>query len=254
MSIARTWFGQRCHRNTSGIEYVGIPCLLIDIEDHGAAGIGVVSGKRPAGGQTPDEPAIDGAEEKFPGLSLGTGTWNIVEKPADLACTETGIDLQARTLFNQLLHTRLLAPLATQFSATGILPNQCMIDWLTRQLVPSYDGLSLVGDGEGIVVGIEITAFEQPTDGLDGVGINLLGIMFHPSGLRIILLVSHRGAREQLALLVKEKRLGSRCALVNSNDIFHNLSNLSEPFLTLQNLLCSLIDAFVVESIVVEDL
>ena len=157
-------------------------------------------------------------------------------------------------MFNQLLHARLLAPLAAQLGATGILPNQRMIDRLASQLVPGNDGLSLIGDSEGIVVGIEIAAFEQLTDGLDGVGINLLGIMFHPSGLRIILLVSHRGAREQLALLIEEKRLGSRCALVNSNDIFHNLSNLSEPFLTLQNLLCSLIDAFVVESIVVEDL
>ena len=108
-----------------------------------------------------------------------------------------------------------------------------MIDRLASQLVPGNDGLSLIGDSEGIVVGIEIAAFEQLTDGLDGVGINLLGIMFHPSSLRIILLVSHRGTREQLALLVEEKRLGSRCALVNSNDIFHNLSNLSEPFLTL---------------------
>ena len=112
MSIARTRFGQRCHRNTGGLEYVGIPCLLIDIEDHGAAGIGVVGGKRPAGGQTPDEPAIDGAEEKFPGLSLGTCIWNIVEKPADLTCTETGINLQACALLNQLFHARLLAPLA----------------------------------------------------------------------------------------------------------------------------------------------
>ena len=112
MSIARTRFGQCCHRNTGGLEYVGIPCLLIDIEDHGAAGIGVVGGKRPAGGQTPDEPAVDGADEEFPGLSLGTGIWNIVEKPADLTCTETGINLQACALLNQLFHTRLLAPLA----------------------------------------------------------------------------------------------------------------------------------------------
>ena len=110
-----------------------------------------------------------------------------------------------------------------------------MIDGLACLLVPSDDGLTLVGDGEGIVVGIEITAFEQLSDGLDCVGINLLSIMFHPSGFRIILLMSHRRACEQLALLVEKQRLGSRCALVYSNDVFHKLSNLSN-FSNLSNL------------------
>ena len=77
------------------------------------------------------------------------------------------------------------------------------MDGLSGQAVPYHHRLTLIGNGQRkrlTVGGLE----RQLTDGLHHIVVNLLSIVLHPSGLRIILLMRYVGTIYQMALLVPE--------------------------------------------------
>ena len=220
--IAGTRFGKHRSRNAGCLEQLVVPHQPVDIEDHGATRVGIIGRKRLSPCQFPHQPAIDGSNQEFASICLGTRAWNVVENPANLACAKVGVNLEACMLLDELLHAWHLAPLTAKLSAARILPHKGMADWSTCLLVPCHDGLTLIGNRQRIVVGIQFPTFEQQADGPNRVPIDFFRIVLHPSCLRVILLVCHRRTRQEPALFVEEQRLGSRCALVNRNDVFHN--------------------------------
>ena len=70
---------------------------VVDVEQHRAAGVGVVGDVDLAAGQPPDQEGVDGAEEQLAALRPVAGALDVVEQPFDLRAGEVGVDHQARS-------------------------------------------------------------------------------------------------------------------------------------------------------------
>ncbi len=73
--------------------------------------------------------------------------------------------------------------------------------------VPDYDGLPLVGYGDGIGVSLLPAFFYNGADGLQGVRVDFFGVMLDPALFRVILLMRKAGLRQDMALRVEEEGL-----------------------------------------------
>lgn len=69
--------------DSQSLQNAFIPGKSVDIEEHGAGGIGVIRHMGPAAGQFPDEPCIHRAEEQPPFFRLLSGTLHIFQDPQD---------------------------------------------------------------------------------------------------------------------------------------------------------------------------
>ena len=122
-----------------------VPAEAVDVEEHGAAGVGVVGDVD--AGETPDEPAFHRAEEDLAPLGAAADAGDVVQDPADLAAGEIGVDQQAGGGADALLQTPVLQLLA-QLRRPAALPDDGVIDGLARGLVPEDGGLPLVGHAD----------------------------------------------------------------------------------------------------------
>jgi hypothetical protein len=75
-----------------------IPLHRMDIEEHGAAGIGIVRHMDTALRQIPDQPAVDIAKAEFPVFGARARTFRMVEDPLDLTCGKIGIRNESRLI------------------------------------------------------------------------------------------------------------------------------------------------------------
>ena len=71
------------------VGHLSIPGQRGDVEQHGAAGVGVVGGVTP--GQPVKEPGIDGAKGEMTSTGILPGTGNILQYPGRLTRREKGI-------------------------------------------------------------------------------------------------------------------------------------------------------------------
>ena len=81
--IAGFHLGHHGAGNVEQAEQLVVPLHGVDVEEHGARGVGGVGGMDTAAGELPDEPCVDGAHQQLAVLGSLTGTRGVVEQPFD---------------------------------------------------------------------------------------------------------------------------------------------------------------------------
>ena len=139
---------QHAARDVQDAEDVVIPRQGVDVEHHGAAGVGVIGHMGAAAGQLPDQPGLHRAKQQLPGLGPRPHAGHVVQDPFQLGGREVCVDDQAR-----FLPERLGQPFGFQLVAQGAgaaaLPDDGMADRFPRLPIPDDGGLPLVGDADG---------------------------------------------------------------------------------------------------------
>ena len=164
-----------------------VPLEGVDVEHHGAAGVGVIRHMDLAAGQLPDEPRLHRSEQQLPRLRLLPGTGHIVQDPFQLGGREIGVDDQTR-LFPEFLGQPPGLQLIAVGAGAAALPDDGMVNGLPRVPVPHDGGLALVGDANRRDVrcaGTYLIHGGKRHAQLGGP--DLVGIVLHPAGFREIL-------------------------------------------------------------------
>ena len=207
--------GQGAAGDAQLLEQGVVPAQLVDVEQHGAGGVGVVGDVLPR--QPPDEPRLHRAEQQLPPFRPLPGAGDVIQDPADLGAGEIGVDEQSRGGDDALLQSLPLQLLA-QLRRPTALPDDGVIHRLAGGLIPNNGGLPLVGDADA-----GDAALRQPPDGLrrrqtlrvpDG-----HGVVLHPARLRIDLGKGVLGLGGDLPRPVKYDGTGAGSPLIQCQNI-----------------------------------
>ena len=215
---------QQGHRDVQGGAQVGVPPEIMDVEQHGPGGVGVVRHVGRPAGEVPDEPAVHRAGAQLPPLRPLPGAGDVVQQPADLGAGEVGVDEQARPLRHQRPQALLL-----QFVAEGggaaALPDDGVVDRLSRGPVPEDGGLPLVGDADGgDPLGVDVGGAHGLRQGPLLRGPDVQRVVLHPAGLGVDLAEGVLGPGDDLPRLVEQNGPGTGGALVQGDDVWTHRS------------------------------
>src|SRR5476649_444016 len=146
----RRRFDLRQHfaRHVENLQHLRIPLQGVDVEEHGARGVGVIGNVGFAAGKFPDQPAVDGAEQQLAVARTLTAAFDVVEDPLQLGAGEVRVGDQAGGVADVLLVAITLELLA-DLGAASALPNDRVVDRTASDLVPDHGGFTLVGDTDG---------------------------------------------------------------------------------------------------------
>ena len=214
-------FGQHGTRDAQHGQDVFVPCQLVDVEKHGARGIGVVGHMHAALGHVPDQPGVDGPEQQLPLLRLFTGAGHIVQDPLDLGAGEIGVQQQAGIFPHVFLKAFVLAQFVADLRGAAALPDDGVVHGLARILLPDHRGLALVGDADGGHL-VRRDAHTGQGFGQRGTlgGPDLAGIMLHPARTGIDLGKFALHHSHDIDVLIQHDGAGAGGTLVQGDDIF----------------------------------
>ena len=82
-----------------------VPLHGMDIEQHGARGIGIVCGMNLSACELPHEPRINGSHQQLAFVCCFAGTVYVVKQPLDTCCREIGVNKQTALLEHTLAIT-----------------------------------------------------------------------------------------------------------------------------------------------------
>ena len=191
--------GQHAHGDAQHAAQLRVPTELVDIEQHGAAGVGIVGDV--GAGQLPDKPRLHRAEQQLALLRLLPCAGNVVQYPTDLGGGEIGVDQKAGGGLDAFAETTALQLLA-QLRRAAALPHDGVVDRHAGIFVPDDGGLPLVGDAD--------TGNGPGGQARDGVCRRLRlcvpdlhGVVLHPARLRVMLGEGILAPAHDLALPVK---------------------------------------------------
>ena len=119
--IAGAHLGQHRAGDAEEAQQVVVPLHGVDVEEHGARGVGAVGGVHAPAGELPDEPGVDGAHEQVAALGCCPCSGGVVEQPCHAGGCEVGVDEQSGTLHDQGAAAVSFQALA-QFAPAGVLP------------------------------------------------------------------------------------------------------------------------------------
>ena len=125
-----------------------VPLQRVNVEQHGAGGVGHVGDMDFAAGELPDQPAVYGAEAQFAGLGLFAGAGHVVQDPFDLGAREVGVNDETR-LFANLVYQAAALELVAEGRCAPVLPYDGIVHGGARFGVPYNGGFPLVGNADG---------------------------------------------------------------------------------------------------------
>jgi hypothetical protein len=194
------------------------PVQLVQVHQHGTAGVGDVSHVRPtacSAGEVPDDPGVNVAEDGIAALGRFAYTCNVVENPLHFGTGEVGGQGEA-DLFAEPVLADVAFKLFTDFVGAGVLPDDGVVEWFAGIFVPNDGGFALIGDtNSNDVGGGEVAFLHRAFDDVLGARPNFHGIMFHPAWFGIDLFVFQLVAADRLASVVEDHAAGTGCTLVN---------------------------------------
>ena len=181
------YLGKHRARHAQQLQQLVVPFAGVDVEQQRARGVGGVGGVHLAGGEPPQQIAIDGAEHQLAAFGAGARAGHVIEDPGDLGAGEIGIDDQAG-----LGGDRRLVAFALQSGAdirgAAVLPDDGAVHRLAGGAVPHHGGLALVGDADrGDVFRFQPGLFQRVAAHHDGRGPDVLRLMLDPAGRRKML-------------------------------------------------------------------
>ena len=118
---------------------------MFQIHQQGAAGIAHVCGMDCSATELPQEPAVYRSKTE---ITLGRGTacsGLVIEKPADFARAEIGVEHQAG-LGSPARFKAACLPLLTEIGGAAVLPNQSRAAGAAIASFPERGGFTLIGD------------------------------------------------------------------------------------------------------------
>ncbi len=176
----------------------------MDVEEHGARGVGVVGDVHLATGKFPDQPAVDGAEQQFTLARTLTAAFDVVEDPLELGAGEVRVGNQAGGVADVLLVTIALELLA-DFGAAAALPDDRVVDRAAGGLVPDHGGFALVGDADGRDLVVMQAGLRQGLDHHGALGgEDFHRVMLDPTGLRVMLCEFALGGADHVRVTVEK--------------------------------------------------
>jgi hypothetical protein len=199
---------------------LGVPAQVLDVEQHGAGGVGIVGDVHLAAGEVPDQPGVDVAEQQFALLGPLPGAFDVVEDPLDLGAGEVGVHHQAGVLLDVALESPRLQVVADGGRAPA-LPDDGVVDRLAGGLVPDDGGFPLVGDADGgHFLGADAHGLKNLAGHAHLAAPDFHGVMLDPAGLGVDLGEFLLGHADALARLVEQDGAGTGGALVQGENIF----------------------------------
>ena len=131
--------------NIKEFQKLRIPFLVVDVEQHRAAGIGGVCAMLSTAGQSPQQKAVDGTERELPALRPLPYSGDIFQNPANLGGRKIGINQQTGLAVDPGFEAFAFQGLAIG-GRSPILPDNGVVDGLSGFAIPDHGGLALVGD------------------------------------------------------------------------------------------------------------
>ena len=218
-------FRQHLCRNFEIAQDAFFPLRCSKVHQLSAAGVGHISDMQSAAWAArkfPDQKAVDGSAENLSGFGLLVNAGHIVKDPANFQSAEITRKRQARLCAIPILPSQL-RELRNIIGHARVLPDDRVVDWFPRLLVPDDGGFALIRNADCSKIrrlksrSAHRTgnhAFSSPPD--------FLRIMFNPTRLWIDLLVFLLGDTDDLARTVEDDEARTGCALINgSNVIWH---------------------------------
>ena len=200
-----------------------VPAKGVDVEQHGAGGVGIVRHMGFAAGELPDEPGLHGAEQQLAPLRPRPDARHILQNPAQLGAGKIGVDDQTG-LAPEFLHQSFFLQLVAIRTGAAALPDDGAAHRLAGFSVPDDGGLPLVGDADGgNVGGGRPDVRHSPLGDLYLGRPDLVGVMLHPAGLGEILGKFLLGDGTHFPLLVKKNAAVGRGAGIQRHDVFCHL-------------------------------
>lgn len=145
-------------------------------------------------------------------------TLDVVQQPAGLRTGEVRGQRQAGLAAEAVL-ADVAAELTAEGVGAGVLPDDGVVDGLTRVLVPEQRGLALVGDADGLdVLAGDAGLLDGPGDDLLDVRPDLGGVVLDPARLREDLLVLLLVDGDDASVAVEDDAAAGGGALVDGGD------------------------------------
>ena len=161
----------------------------------------------------------------------------IFKQPADFSCGKVRGELQPCFFPYLSRHAADFFSLA-DLRRPRALPYNGVIGRLSGFPLPHDAGFPLVADANSRhLVGVYLCYSKNVFNHLNGILINFLPVVGNPALTVHNLFMRQIRPHTQLALFIKKKRLGSLCALVDTDNIFSGMT----PCIILYIMLCSLL-------------
>ena len=216
---------QEALRNVQQLKQSLVPAQLMDIEEHRAAGIGVIGHVDTAARQLPDEPCVDGSEQQLAALGAFARTGDVVEQPLYFAAGEVRVRHKSG-LFADHVAVAFGNKLVDDGRGAAALPDDGVCNRLAGGLVPDDGGLALVCDADGgNVRRRHAELIHRGAGDLQRRIPDLCGVVFHPARLREYLPELLLYARADIACVVKKDAAGAGSALIESHNILHSFNS-----------------------------
>ena len=216
------WLRQQAHGNFQGPAQLRVPLQGVDVEQHGAAGVGVVRHVGSAPGKVPDEPAVHRSGAQLSPLRLLADAGHMVHDPFQLRTGKIGVNEQSRLFRHRFPQALRLQPVA-DLRRPAALPHDGVVYRATRPPVPQNGRFPLVGDADARDgLGVDVGGVHRLRQGPGGSGPDLHGIVLHPARLGEDLPEGILGLGHDLPPAVEQNGPGGGGPLVQRRDIsFH---------------------------------
>ncbi|MNH06927.1 hypothetical protein D3C79_663070 [compost metagenome] len=212
-------FGQHLPRDVQHLEHLLVPLKGVDVEEHGARGVGVVGDVHLAAGEFPDQPAVDGTEQQIAALGALTSAFDIVEDPLELGAGEVRVGDQAGGFADVVLQAVTLE-LFADLGAAPALPDDGVVHRTTGFLVPHHGGFTLVGDTDGGYLVVAQACLGQGFDhGRALGGEDFHRVVLDPAGLWVMLCEFALRGANHVGITVENDGPRTGRALVQGNDV-----------------------------------
>ena len=193
----------------------------MDVEQQRARGIGGVGGMHCAAGQSPEQIAIDRAEQKFAAFGTRAGTRNEIQNPGDLGAGKIRIDDQAGLRRNHRLMAFGRKPRA-HLGGAAVLPDDGAMHGAAGDAIPHHRGLALVGDADGGDVARGKTGNPHRfAAGRKRRRPDVVGLVLDPARGREMLREFQLRLRRDRHVIAKDDRARRRGALIDGENIRH---------------------------------
>ena len=207
-------------RYSKGAQQLRVPVKSPQTHQLSAAGVGRVRNVQAR--QVPKQEGIDIAEHNLARFGLLARARDMVQQPADLQRAEVGRQRQPGR-GAEPVRSALAREFGDVVSHARILPDQRIGQGPPGLAIPQHGGLALVGDTQRRkVAGPQAALPHCLGNRLPGPEPDLLGIVFHPSGLRVDLLVLPLRAGNDPPGPVENQKPRAGSALIDrSNEVRH---------------------------------
>ncbi len=231
-AAGRLYFRKHAGRDVQLFEDVFVPLQLLDVEQHGAGGIGIVGHMYFAFRQVPNQPGIHRAEQQLALFGPLPHAGHVLKNPAQLCPRKIGVNHEARLLAEDVRQALGLELVAVLRRAPA-LPDDGVVDRLARLLVPDNRRFALVRDADcSDVLGRGIDLIHGFLRHADLGRPDFHGVVFHPSELGEILpelLLRHA---DHFSPLIEENTAGARRPCIQGHDVLcHLKQSLPQRFL-----------------------